>query len=45
LKELLGEISNRPMHEQSDIIAQAFNQWKTTNGQTDDVLFIGFQII
>jgi serine phosphatase RsbU (regulator of sigma subunit) len=45
LKELLGGISKRTMNEQSEAISQAFIQWKTNNGQTDDVLFIGFQII
>jgi serine phosphatase RsbU (regulator of sigma subunit) len=44
LKELLGNIYKRPMNEQSEAIAQAFTQWKLNNGQTDDVLFIGFQV-
>ena len=45
LKGLLGEIYKRPMHEQSDVISKSFIQWKLNNGQTDDVLFIGFRVI
>lgn len=44
-KELLGDISKRPMNEQSSIIDENFYQWKTINGQTDDVLVVGFQVI
>ena len=39
------DVSKHPINEQSEAIDQSFHRWKTTNGQTDDVLLIGFQII
>ena len=45
LKKLVMDVSKYPINEQSEAIDQSFHRWKTTNGQTDDVLLIGFQVI
>jgi len=45
LKNLLVEISNKPMDEQGVILLSEFEKWKGTNIQTDDVLLIGIKIL
>ncbi len=45
LKNLVINLSKHSIDKQSETIRNTFNQWKTTNAQTDDVLLIGFQVI
>ncbi len=43
-EELLLSVSDKPMEEQKKAIEMAFNNWKGTTEQTDDVLVIGVKI-
>ncbi|MCZ2356534.1 MAG: response regulator [Bacteroidia bacterium] len=42
--DLLIQISSNPEKEQKEHLFQAFDQWKNTREQTDDVLVLGFRI-
>jgi serine phosphatase RsbU (regulator of sigma subunit) len=44
LKELLFEISKKPMSEQKQILETTFDTWKGEQKQTDDVLLMGIRI-
>jgi hypothetical protein len=44
LKDLLISISNENMNNQQDIINKAFNDWKGSLEQVDDVTLIGIKI-
>ncbi len=44
LKELLVEISDKPMNEQKSILEQSFELWKGTNEQIDDVTIMGVKL-
>ena len=43
-KELLFEISEKPMAEQGKILAQTFDTWQGAQKQTDDVLVVGIRV-
>jgi len=43
-KDILKEICNLPMSEQKEILERKFNEWKTFESQTDDVLVMGIRI-
>ena len=43
-KELLVEISDRPMSEQKELLKSAFESWRGPLEQVDDVLVIGIRI-
>jgi serine phosphatase RsbU (regulator of sigma subunit) len=44
LKEKLLANSNKPLHEQKDILSQSFNEWRGNLEQVDDVTIIGIKI-
>ncbi len=44
LKELLLSIQELPMEEQEAVLLKAFNDWKGTLDQVDDVLVIGVKV-
>jgi serine phosphatase RsbU (regulator of sigma subunit) len=44
LKEILIQISDKPMVEQKSILSQTFNDWKGNNEQIDDVCIIGVRL-
>ncbi len=44
LKNLLFEISKKPMTEQKQILETTFDNWKGEQKQTDDVLLMGIRI-
>ena len=44
LVDLLLAVSEKPMHEQKDILLYRFEEWKGDNEQTDDVVMIGLKI-
>ena len=44
LKELLGNICDKPMLEQKELIDSAFQNWKGNLDQTDDIVIIGVKI-
>ncbi len=44
MQELLISIFQKPMHEQKNLFYEAFNNWKDTNEQVDDVLVIGVRV-
>ncbi|WKZ75766.1 MAG: tetratricopeptide repeat protein [Vicingaceae bacterium] len=44
VKELLLQIVHLPMSEQKQKLSEAFNQWKGSNEQVDDVCIIGVRI-
>ena len=45
LKELINEISNKPMDEQYRAIDQVYHEWTgKIHNQTDDILVMGFKI-
>lgn len=44
LKELLIQISSKPLNEQALIIKEQFNNWKNELEQVDDVLVFGFRV-
>jgi len=44
LKDLLSEISKKPMTEQKQLLEQTFDDWKGEQKQTDDVLVIGIRV-
>jgi len=43
-KELLQQITTKPVAEQKTAVVDAFNEWKGNRKQTDDVLIVGFRI-
>lgn len=43
-KALLSDIAKLTINEQQQIIEKHFTDWKSINGQTDDVLVIGFRV-
>lgn len=43
-RELIVEMSSKPMKEQKEIIDAKFNEWKSTYDQADDVLITGIKI-
>lgn len=43
-RNLLFEISEKPMKEQHQILSKTLKEWKGNNSQTDDILIIGFQV-
>lgn len=43
-KKLLLEIHEKPMREQNTILNNAFDNWRGTYGQIDDVLIIGVRV-
>jgi len=43
LKNLLFEISEKPMNKQKEILETTFNNWKGNYKQTDDVMLIGLR--
>ncbi len=45
LKELLVSIAPKPMEEQKETLKAAFNNWKGTLEQVDDVCLIGVRIL
>lgn len=45
LKCLLKSIQGKTMFDQRNILDQAFESWRGTNFQVDDVLVIGFKVI
>lgn len=44
LKELLVEISAKPMHQQQEILSKVFDEWKGKYEQIDDVTLLGVKI-
>jgi ligand-binding sensor domain-containing protein/serine phosphatase RsbU (regulator of sigma subunit) len=44
LEQLLLNIQHQSMEEQQQSIVSAFNEWKATNAQTDDVLLLGIKL-
>jgi serine phosphatase RsbU (regulator of sigma subunit) len=44
LNELLIALSNKPVHNQKELLATEFNNWKRELEQVDDVLVAGFKI-
>jgi tetratricopeptide (TPR) repeat protein len=44
LKELISNIAHLPMHLQERKLAEAFDYWKGTNEQVDDVCIIGVRV-
>ncbi len=44
LKQLLLEISSKPMHEQQEILEQTLDQWVGEEVRIDDVLLMGFTL-
>lgn len=44
LKKLLGEIYDKPMLEQKELLDNAYNDWKGDLEQIDDVVLIGVRI-
>lgn len=44
LKELILSVHQRPMNEQEEMLAQAFDNWKGELDQIDDVLLIGIRV-
>jgi serine phosphatase RsbU (regulator of sigma subunit)/ligand-binding sensor domain-containing protein len=44
LKELLIQISSKPLNEQASIIKEEFNNWKNELEQVDDVLVFGLRV-
>ncbi|MGD0341940.1 MAG: SpoIIE family protein phosphatase [Bacteroidales bacterium] len=43
-RELLVEISSRPMKEQKEIIENTFEKWKGNQDQVDDIVVLGVRI-
>lgn len=43
-KNLLVEISSKPLSEQKQILTQTFDNWKGNQNQTDDMLVMGIKI-
>jgi serine phosphatase RsbU (regulator of sigma subunit) len=43
-RELIVDISSKPMKEQKEIVNNRFNEWKGTYDQADDVLVAGIKI-
>lgn len=43
-KKILGEISDKPMKEQKQVLEEQFNNWKKNYEQMDDVLVMGIKI-
>ncbi len=43
-REFLVSTSTVPMHEQYDLLAKEFNDWKGDIPQTDDVLVVGIEV-
>lgn len=44
LKEILIEISDKPMDEQNRVLDERFESWKNGNYQVDDVLVMGIRV-
>ncbi|MCL4816257.1 MAG: hypothetical protein KJZ56_06425, partial [Flavobacteriales bacterium] len=44
VKELFLQIANLPMSEQKQKLSEAFDQWKGSNEQVDDVCVIGVRV-
>ena len=44
MKELMVDISDKPMVEQDEIFNRTFENWKSNNEQIDDVTILGFKI-
>jgi ligand-binding sensor domain-containing protein/serine phosphatase RsbU (regulator of sigma subunit) len=44
LKELLVEITGQPMNEQRRLLNEAFENWKGSENQVDDILVVGIRI-
>jgi len=44
LKNLINDICNKPMKEQSEHVRNNFNLWKGDYEQVDDVLFMGIKV-
>jgi len=44
LKNLLFEISEKPMNEQKQLLEKTFDDWKGEQKQTDDVLILGIRV-
>jgi serine phosphatase RsbU (regulator of sigma subunit) len=43
-RELLEEISDKPMDKQKELISEIFNDWKGSNEQSDDIVVAGIRI-
>ena len=43
-RELLEDISDKPMTEQKQLLEDTFNEWKGENEQSDDVIVAGIRI-
>ncbi|OFY97619.1 MAG: hypothetical protein A2309_00100 [Bacteroidetes bacterium RIFOXYB2_FULL_35_7] len=43
LKEIISEISTRPIEMQKALLEMQFDKWKGSNDQVDDVLVIGYK--
>ncbi len=43
-RELIQEISEKPMNEQKEILETKFNEWKGDTEQADDILIAGIRI-
>ena len=43
-RELLKDISDKPMTEQKQLLENSFNEWKGENEQSDDVIVAGIRI-
>ncbi len=44
-KELLLEISQKPLYQQKTILSQTLNDWKGNLEQVDDICMIGVRIL
>ena len=44
LKNLIGDISGLPVHEQEEALRKFYNEWKGNYEQVDDILFMGIQV-
>lgn len=43
-RNLLKSIHQRPFHEQAELLASTFDNWRGSQAQTDDVLVIGLRL-
>jgi serine phosphatase RsbU (regulator of sigma subunit) len=44
LKEIMVEMSDKPLEEQKQFFDETIEKWKGTNDQVDDILLIGVRI-
>jgi len=45
LRDLLTDISDKPVKEQYNLIKLEFHQWKANRNQVDDVCLMGIRVL